>query len=213
MADDCDVKTAIQNGDAAALCRCLALDRSLANTLIHWGNNDCVRTHPLHYVSDMLFNGVLKKGKELALVDGLLEAGASVDFRKDGKCETPLIGAASLGAEDVGLRLLDAGAKPELRGEWGETALHWAALLGEERLSRRLIVRTDLGLRDKKYNSSPLGWAVHGWFNPPAGNQGRQREVAALLVAAGAKVEAEWLESDEVRADPSMLTVLRGTIV
>jgi hypothetical protein len=210
MADDCDVKTAIQSGDAAALRRCLASDPSRANALIHWGNNDCVLTHPLHYVSDMLFNGVLQRGKELALVDVLLEAGASVDFRKDGKRETPLIGAASLGAEDVGLRLLDAGAKPELRGEWGETALHWAALLGEERLARSLIARTDLSLRDEKYNSSPLGWAVHGWFHPPAGNQGRQREVAVLLVTAGARVDAEWLESEEVRADPSLLTVLRG---
>src|SRR5215468_10797630 len=99
MADDCDVKTAIQNGDAAALRRRLAWDRSLANALILWGNNDCVRTHPLHYVSDMLFNGVLQRGKELALVDALLEAGVSVGFRKVGKCETPLIGAASLGAE------------------------------------------------------------------------------------------------------------------
>src|SRR5215468_2571286 len=81
MADDFDVKTAIQNGDAAALRRCLALDRSRANALIHWGNNDCVLTHPLHYVSDMLFNGVLQKGKELALVDVLLEAGA--------RCSTP----------------------------------------------------------------------------------------------------------------------------
>ena len=112
MADNFDVKAAIQSGDAAALRRCLALDRSRANALIPWGNNDCVLTHPLHYVSDMLFNGVLQKGKELALVDVLLEAGASVDLRKDGKRETPLIGAASLGAEDVGLRLLDAGAKP-----------------------------------------------------------------------------------------------------
>ena len=212
MADEFDVRTAIQNGDAGALRRCLALDRSRANALIHWGNNDCVLTHPLHYVSDMLFTGALQKGKELALVDALLEAGASVDFRKDGKRETPLIGAASLGAEDVGLRLLDAGANPELRGEWAETALHWAALLGEERLAERLIARTDLSLRDEKYNSSPLGWAVYGWFNPPAGNQGRQREVAALLIAAGATVEVQWLESEEVRTDSSMLAVLRGKL-
>ena len=109
MTDDLDVKTAIRNGDVAALRSCLALDRSWANALIHWGNNDCVRTHPLHFISDMLFNGVLQKGKELPLVDVLLEAGACVDFRKEGKRETPLIGAASLGAEEVGLRLLDAG--------------------------------------------------------------------------------------------------------
>jgi len=30
----------------------------------------------------MLFNGVLQKGKELSLVEALLEAGAAVDFRK-----------------------------------------------------------------------------------------------------------------------------------
>lgn len=65
-------------------------------------------------------------------------------FRKTGR-ETALIGAASLGAEDVGLRLLDAGAQPELLGIFGETALHWAA----------------------------------------------------MLVAAGARVEREWLESEK----------------
>jgi hypothetical protein len=208
MTDDLDVKTAIQKGDVAALRGCLALDPSRANALILWGNNNCVRTHPLHFVSDMLFNGVLQKGKELPLVEALLDAGACVDFRKEGKRETPLIGAASLGAEDVGLRLLDAGAAPELRGEWGETALHWAALLGENRLAARLISDTDVNLRDAKYNSTPLGWAVHGWCNPPAGNQGHQRHVAELLVYGGATVEAQWLEAHKVRADPSMVAAL-----
>ena len=208
MTDDLDVKTAIQNGDVAALRRCLAMDRSRANALIHWGNNNCVLTHPLHFVSDMLFNDVLQKGKELPLIEALLDAGGCVDFRKEGKRETPLIGAASLGAEDVGLRLLDAGAAPELRGEWGETALHWAALLGENRLAARLISGTDVNLRDAKYNSTPLGWAVHGWCNPPAGNRGHQCHVAELLVAGGATVEAQWLEAHQVRADPSMVAAL-----
>jgi ankyrin repeat protein len=108
-----------------------------------------------------------------------------------------LIGAASLGAQDVGLRLLDAGASPELLGEFGETALHWAALLGADRLAERLISRTDINLRDERYDASCLGWAVHGRSNPPAGNHGSQCEVAALLVAAGAKVEPEWLSSEK----------------
>jgi hypothetical protein len=69
-----DVKTAIQTGDAGALRLLLAEDRTRANALVHWGNNGCVRTHPLHYVSDMLFNGVLPTGRELALIDTLLEA-------------------------------------------------------------------------------------------------------------------------------------------
>jgi hypothetical protein len=55
----------------------------------------------------MLFEGKLSKGKEIPLADALIEAGADLDFqrdRDDGKrSETPLIGAASLGAEDLGL--------------------------------------------------------------------------------------------------------------
>src|SRR5260370_42471004 len=110
----------------------------------------------------MLFDGTLEKGKELPLVEALLDSGADVNFQqtsyasqKPGYGETPLIGAASLGAEEVGLRLLDAGAKPDLRGNFGETALHWAALLGEDRLAERLIVGSDVNLKDENYKSSP----------------------------------------------------------
>ena len=207
-----DVKTAIRNGDAAALRQLLAEDSSRANELIRWGECKPCFTHPLHFISDMLFEGTLPQGKELTLVDVLLDAGADLDFqrsREDGKKgDTPLIGAASLGAEDVGLRLLAAGAKPDLRGLFGETALHWAALLGEDLLVAELIRGSNVNLKDEKYDSPPLGWAIHGWCDPPAGNHGRQREVVALLVAAGASVEPEWLERERVRADPQMLAAL-----
>ena len=211
-----DVKAAIRSGDAAALRRLLGEDASRANALIHWGKNDCIHTHPLHFVSDMLFEGTLPRGKELPLIDALIEAGSDLDFQQeredDKKSDTPLIGAASLTAEEVGLRLLDAGAKPELRGIFGETALHWAAFLGEDRLAARLIQGSDINLKDDKYHSPPLGWAIHGCYNAPAGDQGRQREVAALLVRAGAAVEPDWLESEEVRADAAMLAALRAGI-
>jgi hypothetical protein len=205
-----DVNAAIRHGDAEALRRLLADEPARANALIAWGGNNCPRTHPLHYVSDMLFEGTLQKGKELPVVDALLEAGADVDFRADGKRETPLIGAASLGAEEVGIRLLDAGAQPHLRGQFGETALHWAAMLGEDRLAARLITGADVNLKDEEYKSSPLGWAIHGWCNPPAGNRGRHREVVILLVAAGAIVEPEWLTSEKTRAHPEIAAALAG---
>jgi hypothetical protein len=187
-----DVKTAIDNGDIDSLRLLLAEDSSRANALISWGATNRCLTPPLHYISDMLFEGTLKKGKELSLVEALIEAGADLDFQRDKKGDTPLIGAASLGAEDVGLKLLDAGAKPELRGLFGETALHWAALLGEARLAERLIPGSDVNLKDEKYKSSSLGWAIHGWSDPPAGNEGKQREVVDLLIAAGATVEPDW---------------------
>lgn len=207
-----DVKTAIRNGDVAALRQLLSEDSSRANELIRWGERNPCFTHPLHFISDMLFDGTLPPGKEIPLVDALLDAGADLNFqrsREDGKKgDTPLIGAASLGAEDVGTKLLHAGAKPELRGLFGETALHWASMLGEDRLVAELIRRSNVNLRDEKYNSPPLGWAIHGWCDPPAGNHGRQREVVALLVAAGASVEPEWLERERVRVDPQMLAAL-----
>jgi hypothetical protein len=66
-ANNMDVKTAIRQGDAEALRVLLTEDASRANALVRWGANDCILTHPLHDVSDMLFDGTLKKGKELPL--------------------------------------------------------------------------------------------------------------------------------------------------
>jgi len=205
-----DAKTAIETGDAAALRRLLADIPARADELIRWGKDCRIATHPLHYISDMLFEGKLQKGRELPLLEVLIEARADVDFQQNGDGDTPLIGAASLGAEEVGLRLLNAGAKPGLRGLFGETALHWAALLAEDRLAERLIENVDPNLKDKKYKSSSLGWAVHGWCNPPAGNHGRQLEVVRLLVAAGATVEPEWMESEKIASSPAMLAALKA---
>jgi uncharacterized protein len=157
----------------------------------------------------MLFEGTLQLGRELPLIEALIKAGADVDFQSGAKTDTPLIGAASLGAEDAGLALLHAGARPRLTGIFGETALHWAALLGEDRLAAGLIEGADLDLKDEKFDSSPMGWAIHGRQHPPAGNRGRQCEVAALLVAAGASVEPVWLESEQIRADPPFLAALK----
>ena len=88
-----DIKRAIEIGDAAALRELLIASPTRANELIHWGERKACFTHPLHFVSDMLFAGRLPKGKEVPLVDALLEAGAAVDFqrsREDGKKgETP----------------------------------------------------------------------------------------------------------------------------
>jgi hypothetical protein len=66
-------------------------------------------------------------------------------------------------------------------------------------------------LKDERYKSSSLGWAVHGWCSPPAGNRGRQCEIVRLLVATGAKIETEWMESEKVASSPAMLAALRAT--
>jgi hypothetical protein len=62
-----------------------------------------------------------------------------------------------------------------------------------------------------------LGWALHGWLYPPPEAKRRNHvKVVALLVAAGAKVDQQWLENEEegqrVRADRRMLAALSGTM-
>jgi hypothetical protein len=94
---------------------------------------------------------------------------------------------------------------------FGETALHWAALLGEAKLAKKLIPGADLDLKDEKYQSPPLGWAIHGFSDPPAGNHGHQIEVAKLLVTAGAKLDPKWLESNAVLSNKRMLAALRSS--
>jgi uncharacterized protein len=208
-----NVKTAIETGDAAALRSFLTEELARADEPIVWGKNCEIRTHPLHYVSDMLFDGTLQRGKELPLIEALLEAGADCNYRA-ANGETPLIGAASLSAEDVGLRLLDAGAQPNITGLFTETALHWAANVGLRRLVARLIEKgADVNLKDARFNSTPLGWAIHGRFNSPAGSEGNHHEVAALLVAAGATVEPEWLANEEVRSDPEILYIAGSRVL
>lgn len=188
----------------------LTEDPLRASALISWGRNCSTLTHPLHYVSDMLFNGALQKDRELLLIDALIEAGADLNFQRNDEGDTPLIGAASVVAEEVGLPLLEAGDEAGPRGLFGETAPHWAALLDEDRLAANLVEKgADVSLNDDEYKSSPLGWAIHGFGDPPAGNHGRQREVAALLVAAGATLEPQWLEDESVKTDPAMLAALR----
>jgi hypothetical protein len=86
-----DVKTAIRGGMRPQLQQLLAEDSSRANELIRWGERKPCFTHPPHFISDMLFEGTLPQGKEIPLVDVLLDAGADLDFqrsREDGKKAT-----------------------------------------------------------------------------------------------------------------------------
>ncbi len=208
-----DVRAALRRGDVAELRQILAADPAQANTLVAYGDH-CQRLthHPLHYVSDLVFCGILRKGTELPLIEALLAAGADVNFGSGDRRETNLIGAASLGCQEVALRLLAAGADPHARGNGGETALHWAALFGELPLVERLLEGANLELEDDQNHATPLGWAIHGICEPQSNNpadHGQQREVVALLVDQGANVKPEWLNRDPIRADHPLQRILR----
>ena len=110
---------------------------------------------------------------------------------------------------------VDVGAKPH-----GETGLHWAAYGGHADVVKSLLKwKAPLNVRDKRFEGTPLGWALYGWCERPLGAEhDGYYEVVARLVGAGAGVDQEWLaESNrglpipqKVRADPRMRTALRG---
>ncbi len=94
--------------------------------------------------------------------------------------------------------------------------MHQAAYGGHAGIVRLLLERkASLDLRDRRYENTPLGWALHGWLYPPPESRRRNHvKVVALLVAAGATVDRHWLENDaegqRVRADRRMLAALSG---
>ncbi len=181
------VQTPIDNADLAALRRVLKESPSAANALIHWGPNQKNTAHPLHYICDKLFDKTLAVDIALGMTDILLDAGSDVDGLPENR-ETALHGAASLGAEDVGIRLIDAGANVCATGSFaGETPLHWAAHEGLVRLVTRLIAAgADVAARDEKWNGTPLDWAEHGKAERRPRSGGHER-VIEILTSAGAQ--------------------------
>ncbi len=203
------VQQAIEQGDTEILKACLATDPALADTVIRWGLDGKNPSVPLQYVCDMVFEGTLDAADALPLAEVLLAADADIDARHEYHGDTPLIAAASLLVEDVGLRLVEAGADVSVRGLFGATALHWSAMHGLTRLAAVLIdAGADIRTPDKEHDGSPLGWAVHGWKENKPGVPRTQPDVARLLVAAGASVSAELRDFLEPEADAPFLRAI-----
>ena len=52
--------------------------------------------------------------------------------------------------------------------------------------------------KDEKFDGTPLGWAWYAWGNSPRmAERGHYYEVVALLVRAGATLDAGWFEEDD----------------
>lgn len=86
----------------------------------------------------------------------LLEHGASVDSRSDGRW-TPLINAAEKGHATVVAKLLKAGADVNAGLSSHMTALHWASFNGHEDVVRLLLERSDINLsRKDQFERTPM---------------------------------------------------------
>jgi hypothetical protein len=78
--------------------------------------------------------------------------------------------------------------------------------------------KASLDMKDRRFENTPLGWALHGWlYPPPEAKRRNHMKVVALLVNADATVDRHWLENDgegqRMRADPRMFAALGGKIL
>ena len=109
----------------------------------------------------------------------------------------------------------DVGTQPH-----GETGLHWASYAGHARVVKTLLKwNAPVNVRDKRFDGTPLGWALYGWCEGPSGaNHSGYYEIVRRLVTAGATVDRDWLSEAKrgypmqkrIRSDRRMLAALRS---
>ena len=184
------IKSAIESGNPAELDRLLTRDPALANTKIQWQSNSEETSDPLHYISDCIFYKLLTNGTEAQLAETLLKHGTEINGSKDS--ETPLIGAASLGAPNVAKVLLNAGADIHATSVHGSTALHWSCYLGLPEIVEELIQRgADVEKTCTSFESTPLFWAVHSIRNDRDKDHTGRIAAAKILIENGADKRCE----------------------
>jgi hypothetical protein len=139
--------------------------------------------------------------------DGTLKPSATETQMRDG-----FTWACEFGRTDVVAFLLERGmdVTAKLRNH-GNTGLHWASFGGHVSTVQLLLNRhAPLDVVDDSYGGTPLSWALHAWGNERQGSPDRYYRVVALLVAAGATVEPQWLEHPTIQADAKMVAALSG---
>jgi hypothetical protein len=182
------VRTLIAHKELSKLSEFLDQYPEAANEGLPYDEHNLTKEHPLHRICDGVFNGTYSDGEAVEIATVFLEHGAKVDGYAlvEGK-DTPLVAAASLHAEKVGLLYIDWGATIAHRSLHGGTALHWAAWTGQDKLVQRLIdKKAAIDQRCIEFESTPLLWAVHGYVFGVLHNRHNQIACVRLLLDAGA---------------------------
>lgn len=181
----------IKSGNVEGVRKALSQSTELANEPVPFGDGNPDTAHPLHRICDAVFEGKISDGTGVEIAKVFLDHGAKIDGNgyEENK-DTPLIAAASLNAENVGILYVDLGAELSHGGCRGGTALHWAAWTGCAKLVKKLIeAGAPLEKRCADFNLTPLGWALHGRKYAGDGNREEQTTCAKLLIDAGAQTE------------------------
>ncbi|GAB3945468.1 hypothetical protein GCM10028805_14600 [Spirosoma harenae] len=178
----------ITNKDFDAIKEALDQNPQLANEELPYDEHNPAKAHPLHRICDDVMSGTCSDDEAVLMATVFLDHGANVDGNSLVDLhDTPLVAAASLHAEKVGILYVDKGATINHPGCYGGTALHWAAWVGRDKLVERLIAaNADIHKRCVEFQSTPLLWAVHGLKFGGSENRHNQAECVRLLLAAGA---------------------------
>ena len=129
--------------------------------------------------------------------------------RETPKAPTGFLWACAYGHADVARFLLENGVAAAAQVK-GETGLHWAAHGGHREIVEMLLARgAPVNERDRRFEGTPLDWALHGWSNPsPEGRGGEYYHVVERLVAAGGMVDNRGWMAEQVNADERMRKAL-----
>jgi uncharacterized protein len=180
----------------------LSADPQLVNEGVALNNEaGAKKGHPLHRLCDAVFAKKITDGEAIEIAKIFLEFGANINgYQSLGDNNTPLIAAASLHAEKLGIFYIEQGADIFYTStNDGATALHWAAFCGLDQLVQKLIEQAaKIDQRDTSFDGTPLDWAVHELRSGDAGNLFHQGACIKLLIKAGAElnaVDAEYLKS------------------
>jgi hypothetical protein len=181
----------IVNNDLSGLKTALASNPALANEGVALSINGKInhaKGHPLHRICDAVFANIITDSQAIEIARILLEYGANIDgFMAQNDQNTPLIAAASLHAEQLGIFYIEKGANIFYAppGDGG-TALHWAAYCGRDQLVKKLIGKGALvNQLDTSYQSTACGWAIHILESGENNNLHNQTACIKLLLQAG----------------------------
>lgn len=181
------IKKLIETKNLEGIRKKLSNNPALANEGIPFDEKNTAKAHPLHRICDGVFVQTITDEEAIQTASIFLEYGSNINGDRDAGHETPLIAAASLHAEQLGIFYIEQGADVHFMTPKGASALHWAAYCGKHKLVERLIrENAEINRRESKYNATPLGWALHALMTDDKMNKDRQVECIKLLLAAGA---------------------------